>query len=388
VNAVDSVESLTVVGRGNKGKAIVVKYDWINPATSKKITGQSGTVATYQYNNPRLPMPNRINVLQEEQDSSAFSATGGLLVGVPQDDTQKKYLAWVLHKKVTDALKSLYDKTAGIHTGTARGFDFKTDTKILKGKLGSLASKTQNNSLFANLLALKVSIAASALATTPVGFGELIYDDHGSNPYNGMMLKDIAAIADTLMTGYTTADPETVNNKAVTVIHRHFADSTTYANLNAAISNAISAFEGEVDTVSWTGKLVLTGTARLVDIPFLRANSGVVPARIIPSMMPYQEPLAYRLYQNYPNPFNPTTTIRFTLPEDGFVTLKIYNVLGQEVATLLNHEQMDYGMQEVTFDASNLASGVYFYRIMADGVNEDGATTSSFVTVKKMMLIK
>lgn len=95
-------------------------------------------------------------------------------------------------------------------------------------------------------------------------------------------------------------------------------------------------------------------------------------------------PGAFVLHQNYPNPFNPSTKIRFDLPAgqagvrgSGFVTLKVYNVLGQEVATLVN-EELNPGTYEVPFDARNLASGVYTYRL----------TAGSYVAVKKMVLLK
>jgi hypothetical protein len=86
---------------------------------------------------------------------------------------------------------------------------------------------------------------------------------------------------------------------------------------------------------------------------------------------------SYALSQNYPNPFNPNTTIKFEIPEDGLVTLKIYDVLGAEVATLVNEEK-SVGRYEVNFNASSLASGVYLYRIQ---VND-------FVNIKKMILMK
>lgn len=88
-------------------------------------------------------------------------------------------------------------------------------------------------------------------------------------------------------------------------------------------------------------------------------------------------PNNYSLDQNYPNPFNPTTNIRFNMPQAGTVTLKIFNVLGQEVATLLN-EFRNAGSYEYTFDASNLNTGVYFYSI----------TTNNFTSTKKMLLVK
>jgi hypothetical protein len=90
----------------------------------------------------------------------------------------------------------------------------------------------------------------------------------------------------------------------------------------------------------------------------------------------------FALGQNYPNPFNPSTTINFSLAVDSKVSLKIFDVLGQEVATLING-QLAAGSQEVSFNASSINSGVYFYRIDASGI--DG---QKFSSVKKMILTK
>ena len=87
-------------------------------------------------------------------------------------------------------------------------------------------------------------------------------------------------------------------------------------------------------------------------------------------------PTTYDLAQNFPNPFNPSTTIRYQLPQDGMVTLKIYDILGSEVATLVNEEKIA-GMYEVNFNASSLASGVYIYKIQ----------TGEFTATKKLMLL-
>ena len=89
-------------------------------------------------------------------------------------------------------------------------------------------------------------------------------------------------------------------------------------------------------------------------------------------------PVSYSVSQNYPNPFNPSTKINYTLPVTGNVTLKIYNILGQEVRTLINNELKSAGKYTIDFNASNLASGVYLYRLQA----------GDFVRVKKMMLLK
>ena len=88
-------------------------------------------------------------------------------------------------------------------------------------------------------------------------------------------------------------------------------------------------------------------------------------------------PENYELTQNYPNPFNPTTKIEFVLPVDEKVTLKVYDMLGREVTTLIN-EVLAAGHHDVEFNASNIASGTYIYVV----------STPNFKQIKKMMLIK
>lgn len=95
-------------------------------------------------------------------------------------------------------------------------------------------------------------------------------------------------------------------------------------------------------------------------------------------------PSKVSLQQNYPNPFNPSTTIRYELPKRSVIRLKIYNVLGQVVATLVDRIQ-EPGSREVQFNARNLASGVYFYRLEATSVDNPG---TNFTQVRKLMLIK
>jgi aminopeptidase N len=94
-------------------------------------------------------------------------------------------------------------------------------------------------------------------------------------------------------------------------------------------------------------------------------------------------PMEFSLFQNYPNPFNPTTTLSIQLPAVSEVTLKIYNTLGQEVATLLNNEEMEKGKHEVQFDANNLTSGVYFYRF---NVTQQGKLR--YTETKKLVFVK
>ncbi len=93
-------------------------------------------------------------------------------------------------------------------------------------------------------------------------------------------------------------------------------------------------------------------------------------------------PKNYSLDQNYPNPFNPSTTIRFALPMNAKVNIRLYNTLGQEVANILNNE-FSAGVHETVFNASNLSSGIYFYRLEARGA--DG---SLYTSTKRMLLLK
>jgi len=95
-------------------------------------------------------------------------------------------------------------------------------------------------------------------------------------------------------------------------------------------------------------------------------STGVKCSELVTSIDDRQTPYVFRLEQNYPNPFNPATTIRYEIPENQHVTLKIYNVLGQRVATLVN-EQQAAGRYEINFDATRLSSGSYMYRIDAGG---------------------
>jgi hypothetical protein len=88
-------------------------------------------------------------------------------------------------------------------------------------------------------------------------------------------------------------------------------------------------------------------------------------------------PKEYALQQNYPNPFNPSTTIRFELPHAAQVSLMVYNVLGQEVMTLISEEK-PAGIYEVQFDPRNLSSGMFVYRLR----------TGDFVQTRKLMLLK
>ena len=162
----------------------------------------------------------------------------------------------------------------------------------------------------------------------------------------------------------------------------HFVASD-YFKFDSCVSRVNRAFNGPYVALSFS--------------PFKRAGVNVLPPFLHPnpSIIPVafgsrgysiidEVPAQFAIYQNYPNPFNPTTTISFNLPEASIVTLTVYNVLGQEVARVLNGEQMDDGEQVVEFDATALTSGVYFYRITAQSVEGQDIHHA----VKRMVLVK
>jgi hypothetical protein len=88
-------------------------------------------------------------------------------------------------------------------------------------------------------------------------------------------------------------------------------------------------------------------------------------------------PMEFRLQQNYPNPFNPVTTIEYQLPRQSHVTLKIFDLLGREIATLVDRAETP-GHKSVNFNAGSLASGIYYYRLQAD----------TYTETKKLLLLR
>ncbi len=132
---------------------------------------------------------------------------------------------------------------------------------------------------------------------------------------------------------------------------------------------------------SQAGTLILSSSS---SIPPGAARITIVPNRELPPPPPDGEapgqaplPRAYTLEQNYPNPFNPATVIRYSLPARGRVVLKVYDMLGREVKTLIDEIQ-DAGSRSTSWDADGMPSGIYFCRL----------TAGEFTETKKMVLMK
>jgi subtilisin-like proprotein convertase family protein len=172
------------------------------------------------------------------------------------------------------------------------------------------------------------------------------------------------------------------NNNVLTIFEDGASNEITSTVFLAPWANSVKPntafgnFDGSNARGEWTLKVVdaAAGTEHtLLGWGIRLNNSSTVGVQQLSAEIPSK----FELAQNYPNPFNPTTSIKFALPKSGFVTLKVYDIVGKEVATLVS-EQLAAGTYEHNFDASALSSGVYFYRIDA----------GNFTEIKKMMLVK
>jgi len=153
------------------------------------------------------------------------------------------------------------------------------------------------------------------------------------------------------------------------------ADSIATAFAGNATSTAYYEMLWEL-TKSFTIRLFKNASYKLTCLIYTAwVNAGSPVTGVIKENQNYAT--KYELSQNYPNPFNPSTTIRFSMPEESYVTLKVFNTLGEEITTLIN-ENIVSGNYEVEFSTITLPSGVYFYKLQA----------GNFVETRKMVLIR
>lgn len=349
------------------------------------------TAAELQLDNQKKPtkrakpgkpilMPNTANVLEE-----VFAQGGSQIqVGIPGQLVGGKEKGYVKPAKYGDVWKTLNAKSTfhSLPNGPASPLDFfNGDVKRILKLQKSLPATKHNNVLLANLLALEVNIEASADGKTPVGLGSVIYSESGE-PFDGMSYDAIADSMRVLMTNWESVNPAfwADANDVIVKLNDAFADDNNSIGTGGTF--------GAEDTVTWINgpKLALTGVRTVADVAYLKASGMPAKTRVNPLGGP-QKPTEFAMHQNYPNPFNPTTTIAFDLVEPSIVTLKVYNMLGQEVATLLDNVEMEDG-DELEFDATSLSSGVYLYRIVAETIADEGNASQTFSTVKKMVLMK
>jgi hypothetical protein len=186
--------------------------------------------------------------------------------------------------------------------------------------------------------------------------GSIKLPKDGNYVYNGIV-SQIDTLLPTMVNNLTIDNPDTVSfSKADTV-------NGVLTLKQGLLDNSVNAI-----IIGPTGSVVYAGGHAAVPIQgWPEGIKNVSPA-----------PRVFKLFNNYPNPFNPSTVIRFSVPKDGFTSLRVLNILGQEVTTLFEGNAKSGNMLEVTFDAKNRPSGVYFARLQQ----------GDKISIQKMNLIK
>lgn len=283
-------------------------------------------------------------------------APGGLVLGQSRPDSATAF-GWIRITTGPNVAKFLPQAGPGGYFETFGGKPFLGEKKNPK-------VDKYNNKIVGELIALRINIGASDAEVTPPMFGDLTYDDGDtSNPYNGMTLREIAAVADNYLTyggRYAPID---------------------WARLDTVLTKVNGAFYGPLTYISKV-PFITTGVLPIDSVGFLEPAAAPIlePLNRPGDAAPSAQPVSFELRQNYPNPFNPMTTIGFAVPAEAVVTLTVYDMLGREVARLLDAEPVDEGISEVEFDGAAMSSGVYYYVLsVADrGIRE----------TRRMLLVK
>ncbi|MBM4166181.1 MAG: T9SS type A sorting domain-containing protein [Ignavibacteria bacterium] len=353
--------------------------------TISEITGKAAKLK-FGKNDVLKELPNQMTAVANVFVKIGKSGATFLGLAQTEKDSAKKY-GWI-HYKNAAAIVKLYTSS---HSGTAYPIDYLR----IPGKKNKKLSKAINasrmqydNSAWEQGVLFNLNLKASEKKVTPEYFGDLLLDTTfilmGKQLY-GMSLTNMGKYLDSIMTYYEKFG---VTNDAAYDEVRLFV-SKVLKPINAGFATTFSISNSWIDTT----KVKNQRLAYEITLLGIKTAGNVGIVKQLPTK-PNDEnigigeydyfPSGISLEQNYPNPFNPTTTIRFEIPVGAIhelplqTTLKVYDVLGREVATLLNNEPMEEGEHEVQFDANGLTSGVYFYRLQ----------TENIVQTRKMILLK
>jgi hypothetical protein len=197
-------------------------------------------------------------------------------------------------------------------------------------------------------------IAIININPTELAFGEVSIDSSATKTFNITNYGD----EDLVISNITSSEPVFTVNITSAVV---FPDSSQDVEVTFTPTGALS----------FNGKIEITHNAAGSPDSVIVTGDGVT------GVDEELQPLTYKLDQNFPNPFNPSTKIKYSVPQPSNVTIKVFDILGREIETLVNEEK-PIGTYELTWNAANLPSGVYFYQLKA----------GNYKAVKKMILMK
>lgn len=261
------------------------------------------------------------------------------------------------------------------------------DSIMLKMKMGDSVIVTGTISEFNDVTELfnitKGRIVSSGKPIpTPVKLKTERFGDAASNgnldaePYEGMLVQFDSVTVTSLDPVFSDVTEYWVSNSSASILVRR-EGKNKYSNVAADSGVGLTVLKVGDKFTSMIGVLHYS-FGRYKVVPRTDADFvGYSPLLGVQINRNPGTPKVYALDQNYPNPFNPSTTVRYSIPNAGVVSLKVYNVIGQEVASLVN-EYQTAGSYSVRFDASKLSTGMYLYKI----------SSGAFTEVKKMLLVK
>jgi hypothetical protein len=271
---------------------------------------------------------------------------------------------------------TLYPTATGQSSGSAQGCKILFSSPGVNGGLPVEVAGKLNMTIISNP-ALFENTQGLQVGSTPVSHPSIAYSMDGSrimctfsafqpgDSLDGFTFQDIY---------YTYSD----NGGSTWAVPVNLTNTPTWDEMYPELSetgNTNLSFKVKFQATRGPGSSAFTDNAPVYRVYNIYKAISLVGIENIGSEIPAK----FNLNQNYPNPFNPVTKIRFDISKASTVSLKIFNVAGQEVATLVNNEAVTAGIKEVTFNGSTLPSGIYFYTLS----NNEG-----FKETKKMMLIK
>ncbi len=286
--------------------------------------------------------------------------------------------------------ESEYNTNIGIISGATVNLTcangFKDAVFIGGGVYGSYAGPTSTIQQFSNIVTSGNPVAPANSLIFPGG--ARLKGTLGDKVYIGRSLEGSYEGID--LTNYAKIKFEAMGTGTMSVyLEVKSGNTTLYPFVNVPLTSTLTTREIPLSSFLINGQPANLNNVSMVSFQLSKSlntsmsnfdytiQNAVVVANSVGVTSNTTDVKEYALAQNFPNPFNPSTKIAFSLPKQGNVTLKVYNMLGKEIATLVN-EVRSIGNYEINFDGANLSSGVYFYKLEAEGFSE----------VKRMMLIK